>query len=58
VAVEPADPGLRRRHVEFLLRRGELMAATVALSEALERFPEDAGLLRLADRLRREVNRR
>jgi Tfp pilus assembly protein PilF len=58
VSVDPANPGLRVRLVDFHLRRGDYLQATVALSDALDRFPTDPGLLRLADRLRNEVNRR
>jgi Tfp pilus assembly protein PilF len=53
--VKPDEPALRARLVEFHLRRGELMPATLALSDALDRFPADPQLLRLADRLRAEV---
>lgn len=58
VKVAPDNPRLRADLVEFQLRRGDFMAATVTLSEALERFPTDARLLRLAERLRSEVARR
>jgi hypothetical protein len=34
------------------------MQATLALSEALDRFPTNPRLLRLADRLRAEISRR
>lgn len=56
--VEPESSGLAASLVEFHLRHGEFMDATVTLSEALERFPTDPRLLRLADRLRSEVSRR
>ena len=56
--VEPGNSGPAAALVEFHLRHGEYMDATVALSEALERFPTDPRLLRLADRLRTEVSRR
>jgi tetratricopeptide (TPR) repeat protein len=58
VKVQPDDPGLRARQVEFLMRRGDFMEATLALSKALDRFPTDARLLRLAERLRSEISRR
>jgi Tfp pilus assembly protein PilF len=58
VTVDPSDPSLRARLVEYQLRRGELMQATLTLSEALDRFPTDPRLLRLADRLRAEISRR
>jgi Flp pilus assembly protein TadD len=41
--------------VELQLRTGRYAQAAVALSEALDRHPTDAGLLTLADRLPREV---
>jgi hypothetical protein len=41
--------------VELHLRHGDLMEATVTLSEALDRFPTDARLLALAERLRAAV---
>ena len=56
-AVAPGDPALRARLVELHLRHGELMEATVTLSAALDRFPTDARLLALAERLRAEVTR-
>jgi len=58
VSVAPDDPRLRAQLVDYLIRRGELMEATVTLSEALDRFPTEGRLLRLAERLRAEVSRR
>lgn len=58
VKVNPNDPGLRARLVEYQLRRGDFMEATLTLSDALDRFPTDERLLRLADRLRAEISRR
>jgi len=58
VTVEPESPAVRASLVEYLLRRGDLMEATLALSDGLKRFPTDPRLLRLADRLRDEVSRR
>lgn len=56
--VDPGNPKLRASLVEFHLRRGNLMEATIDLSDALDRFPTDPRLLRLAERLRAEVSRR
>jgi tetratricopeptide (TPR) repeat protein len=58
VAVEPDNPAIRARLVEYQIRRGDLMDATLSLAAALDRFPTDARLLRLAERLRAEVARR
>lgn len=58
VTVEPENPAVHASKVEYLLRRGDFMEATLALSDALKRFPTDPRLLRLADRLRDEVSRR
>jgi Tfp pilus assembly protein PilF len=55
---DPNNPSLAAALVEFFLRRGEFMDATVTLAEALDRFPTDPRLLGLADRLRAEVRRR
>ena len=46
------------RLVDFQLRTGALMEATMTLSRALDRAPADPGLLRAAERLRREVRKR
>lgn len=56
--VDAASSHVAAALVEFHLRRGDLMDATLALSDALDRFPTDPRLLRLADRLRAEVSRR
>ncbi len=56
--VDPDNPYLSAALVEFYLRRGDFMDATTTLSDALDRFPTDPRLLRLADRLRAEVRRR
>jgi len=49
------DPNLLGRLVEYHLRRGEYMRAAMRLSEGLNRFPTDRGLLRLAEELRKQV---
>ena len=46
------------RLVDFQLRTGALMDATMTLSRALDHAPADPGLLRMAERLRREVTKR
>jgi len=46
------------RLVDFLLRHGDYMEAALKLSAALDSFPTDPALLRLAARLRRETARR
>ena len=58
VSVAAEDPRTRAALVEYHLRRTEYLQATVVLSEALKLYPTDPRLLRLADRLRTEVNRR
>ncbi len=58
VEIEPDEP----RHVAALasvqLETGRFAEAAVTLSRGLDRFPADPELLRLAERLRREVDRR
>jgi Tfp pilus assembly protein PilF len=58
VQLEPASPVVAARLVDFLLRHGEYYEATVRLTGFLDRFPTDARLLRLADKINREVTRR
>jgi Flp pilus assembly protein TadD len=58
VAVDPDSPVIRARLADFQLRQGDYMEATLTLSAALDRFPTDARLLALAERLRKEVSRR
>jgi tetratricopeptide (TPR) repeat protein len=55
VEIEPSSPQLAARLVELQLRTGRYAQAAVTLSESLDRHPTDPGLLRLADRLPREV---
>lgn len=58
VDVEPENPAMAARIVDFHLRQGEYMDAALRLSRGLDRFPTDQRLLRLAERLRREVGKR
>ncbi len=46
------------RLVDFQLRTGALMEATMTLSRALDHAPADPNLLKMAERLRREVTKR
>jgi Tfp pilus assembly protein PilF len=55
IEVQPADPSLVCRLVDFHLRHGDYMQAAMRLSQGIDRFPLDERLLRLAERLRREV---
>jgi Flp pilus assembly protein TadD len=55
VEMNPESALLASRLVELQLRAGRYAEAAATLSEALDRNPTDAGLLRLADRLPREV---
>jgi tetratricopeptide (TPR) repeat protein len=55
VEINPDSALLASRLVELQLRRGRYAEAAATLSEALDRNPTDAALLRLADRLPREV---
>jgi tetratricopeptide (TPR) repeat protein len=57
VEVNPDSPDLAARLVDFHLRHGQYMDAALRLSRSMDRFPTDERLLRLADRLRREVGR-
>ncbi len=52
------DTGTVLQLVDFQLRTGALMEATMTLSRALDRAPADPKLLRMAERLRREVRKR
>jgi tetratricopeptide (TPR) repeat protein len=58
VEVAPDRPDVAALKVEFALRHGDYMEAAMSLSRYLDRFPTDARLLRLAERLRREVSDR
>ena len=51
-------PEISARLVDFLLRHGDYMEAALKLSAALDRFPTNPALLRLAGRLRQETARR
>jgi predicted Zn-dependent protease len=55
VELEPDNPSLSARLVDFQLRHGEFTEAALRLSAALDRFPTDQKLLSQAERLRREV---
>ena len=55
VEIEPGSPRLSTLLVELQLRSGHYTEAAMSLSRALDRHPTDPGLLRLADRLPREV---
>jgi tetratricopeptide (TPR) repeat protein len=55
VEVDPGSPALAVRLVELQLRTGRYAQAAATLSESLDHHPTDPGLLRLADRLPREV---
>jgi len=55
VVVRPDSPEFAARLVDFYIRHGQYMDATLRLNEFTNRFPADARLLRLADRLSREV---
>lgn len=55
VEIEPGTPRLAVLLVELQLRTGHYSEAAMSLSRALDRHPTDPGLLRLADRLPREV---
>lgn len=56
VEVEPGSAALAGRFVELQLRAGRYAEAASSLSEALDRNPTDPGLLRLAERLQREID--
>ena len=55
VELQPESAVLASRLVELQLRSGNYAEAAITLSEALDRNPTDPTLLRLADRLPREV---
>jgi tetratricopeptide (TPR) repeat protein len=55
VEIKPESALLASRLVELQLRSGRYTEAALTLSEALDRNPTDPALLRLADRLPREV---
>ncbi|MEN8163669.1 MAG: tetratricopeptide repeat protein [Acidobacteriota bacterium] len=58
VDLDPGNTATVLRLVDFQLRTGALMEATMTLSRALDRAPADPNLLRMAERLRREVTKR
>jgi len=53
--LQPESPQIVARLVALQLRNGRYTEAAVTLSGALNRFPTDPDLLRLAERLRRDV---
>jgi Flp pilus assembly protein TadD len=53
----PERPDVAAALVEHLLRTRDYMEATMALSRALDRFPTDARLIALTQRLRQDVSR-
>jgi tetratricopeptide (TPR) repeat protein len=55
VEIEPGSARLAALLVEMQLRNGRYAEAAGTLSRALDRHPTDPGLLRLADRLPREI---
>ena len=58
VEVAPDRADLRARLVSLLLDQGRYMQAAMVLSNALDRFPTDQRLLRLAARLQTETTRK
>lgn len=58
VEVAPNRADLRARLVSLLLDQGRYMQAAMVLSNALDRFPTDQRLLRLAARLQTETTRK
>ncbi len=58
VDLDPGNTGTVLRLVDFQLRTGALMEATMTLSRAMDLAPADPNLLRMAERLRREVTKR
>lgn len=56
--MNPGNVRIVLRLVELQLRTGAYMDATMTLSRALDRAPTDPDLLKMAERLRREVARR
>lgn len=57
VQLDPESVVQAARLVDFELRNGQYMDAALDLGRFLDRFPTDPTLLRLADRLQREVTR-
>jgi tetratricopeptide (TPR) repeat protein len=55
VEIEPGSPRIAALFVELQLRSGRYSEAATTLSRALDRHPTDDQLLRLADRLAREI---
>jgi len=55
VEIEPQSPDLVARLAALQLRTGRFTEAAVTLSHALDRFPTHPGLLRLAEKLQRDV---
>ncbi len=57
VELQPDSVAQAAKLVDFQLRNGRYMEAALDLGRFLDRFPTDPTLLRLADRLQREVTR-
>ena len=55
VEIESESPRLAARLAALQLRTGRFTEAALTLSRALDRFPTDPELLRLAERLQRDV---
>ena len=55
--LEPESPVIAARLVDLHLRNGQYMEAALKLHQFTERFPTDTRLLRLAEKLQREVNK-
>ena len=55
VEIDSESPDLAARLVSLQLRTGQFTEATLTLSHALDHFPTDPQLLRLAEKLRRDV---
>jgi Flp pilus assembly protein TadD len=55
VEIDSESPDLVARLVSLQLRNGRFTEAALTLSRALDRFPTDPQLLRLAEKLRRDV---
>ena len=55
VEIESESPSLAARLAALQLRTGRFTEAAFTLSRALDRFPTDPGLLRLAEKLQRDV---
>ncbi len=55
VEIESGSPDLAARLAALQLRTGRFTEAALTLSRALDRFPTDPELLRLAERLQRDV---